>query len=160
MRRRKIGGFKGRAWYGEGKMNAATGKTPWHLWAVGIVTLLWNSVGIWSYMSTQMGKLDGLGMSDEAIAYVTGFPVWADSLWALGVWGAFIGSVLLLLRLRWAVASFAISVVGLVGTTVYQRVLTELPAEMAGWGLPVVIWITTLFSLWYAMKMRREGVLR
>jgi hypothetical protein len=141
-------------------MNAATGKAPWHLWAVGILTLLWNGVGIWSYLSTQTGKLDGLGMSDKAIAYVTGFPAWADSLWALGVWGAFIGSILLLLRSRWAVASFSISVVGLVGTTLYQRVLTELPAEMSGWGIAIAIWVSTLFSLWYALKMRRESVLR
>nr|WP_137676252.1 hypothetical protein [Parerythrobacter lutipelagi] len=140
-------------------MNTAK-QAPWHLWVVGILTLLWNGVGIWSYISTQTGNLDGFGMSDEAIAYVTGFPAWADSLWALGVWGAFVGSILLLLRSRWAVASLLVALVGLLGTTVYQRVLTELPADMSGWGIAIVIWVITLFMLWYAMKMRREGVLR
>ncbi|WP_128892085.1 hypothetical protein [Erythrobacter sp. HKB08] len=140
-------------------MNTAT-KAPWHLWAVGIMTLLWNGVGIWSYISTQTGNLEGFGMSSEAIDYVTGFPAWADALWALGVWGAFFGSALLLLRSRWAVVSLMISIVGLVGTTVYQRVLTELPADMSGWGIAIAIWVITLFLLWYAMKMRREGVLR
>lgn len=134
--------------------------TPWHLWVVGGLTLLWNGVGIVSYLSTQTGNLDGLGMSDEAIEYVSTFPAWADSLWALGVWGAFLGSILLLLRSRWAVVSIAVSIIGLVGTTVYQRVLTELPADMQGVVLPILIWATTLFMLWYAMKMRREGVLR
>ena len=134
--------------------------TPWHLWVVGGLTLLWNAVGIWSYLSTQTGNLEGLGMSAEAIRYVTTFPAWADALWALGVWGAFLGSILLLLRSRWAVASIAVSIIGLVGTTVYQRVLTQLPADMQGIVLPIMIWATTLFMLWYAMKMRREGVLR
>ena len=134
--------------------------TPWHLWVVGALTLLWNGVGIVSYLSTQTGNLDGLGMSEGAIEYVSTFPAWADSLWALGVWGAFLGSILLLLRSRWAVVSIAVSIIGLVGTTVYQRVLTELPADMQGVGLPILIWATTLFMLWYAMKMRREGVLR
>ena len=134
--------------------------TPWHLWVVGGLTLLWNAVGIWSYLSTQTGNLEGLGMSAEAIKYVTTFPAWADALWALGVWGAFLGSILLLLRSRWAVASIAVSIIGLVGTTVYQRVLTQLPADMQGIVLPIMIWATTLFMLWYAMKMRREGVLR
>ena len=135
-------------------------KTPWHLWVVGVLTLLWNGVGIWSYLSTQTGNLEGLGMSDEAIDYVTSFPAWADSLWALGVWGAFIGSILLLLRSRWAVPSFIVAIVGLVGTTIYQRVLTQLPADMAGWGIAIAIWVTTLFLLWYSLRMRAAGVLK
>ena len=137
-----------------------TAKTPWHLWLVAILTLLWNGVGIVSYISTRTGNLDGFGMSTEAVEYVSTFPAWADSLWALGVWGAFLGSILLLLRSRWAVISFAISVIGLIGTTVYQRLLTELPADMQGLAIPVAIWATTLFCVWYSIRMRAAGVLR
>ena len=141
-------------------MNDIAAKTPWHLWVIGLVTLLWNAVGIWSYLSTQTGNLEGFGMSDEAIAYVTGFPAWAEAFWALGVWGAFVGSILILLRSRWAVLSLQISVVGLIVTTIYQRGLTQMPEDMAGMGIAVAIWVITLFTLWYAMKMRSEGVLR
>ncbi len=139
-------------------MNVET-KTPWHLWVVGILTLLWNAIGCWSYTSTQLGMLEGLGMSDEAIVYVTDFPAWADALWALGVWGALAGSILILLRSRHAVAAMLVALVGLFGTTIYQRVLIELPAEMAGIGLPIAIWATTLFLTWYAFRMRSQGVL-
>ncbi|QFT77103.1 hypothetical protein [Erythrobacter sp. THAF29] len=135
-------------------------KAPWHLWVVGVVTLLWNAIGGWSYTSTQTGNLEGLGMSDEAIAYVSNFPAWADALWALGVWGAVLGSVLLLLRSRFAVHAIAVSIVGLVGTTLYQRVLSELPADMQGLVLPITIWATTLFMMWYALRMKSEGVLK
>lgn len=141
-------------------MNTTTGKTPWHLWAVGILTLLWNAVGIMSYMMTELGQLETLGMTAEQIAYFETFPAWATAVWALGVWGAFFGSLLLLFRSRWAVASFAVSVVGLIGTTYFQNFATELPEGMANPALDAVIWITTLFSLWYALNMRREGVLR
>ena len=141
-------------------MSGEAQSAPWHLWVVGVLTLLWNSVGIVSYISTQTGNLDGFGMSPEAVEYASSFPAWADSLWALGVWGAFLGSILLLFRSRWAFASFAVSVIGLIGTTVYQRVLTELPADMQGLGIPLAIWATTLFSVWYSMRMRAKGVLR
>ncbi len=141
-------------------MNAATGKTPWHLWAVGILTLLWNSIGIMSYMMTELGQLKSLGMTDSQIAYFETFPAWATAVWALGVWGAFFGSLLLLFRSRLAVISFAVSVVGLIGTNYFQQFATELPEDMANPALDAVIWISTLFSLWYALKMRREGVLR
>ncbi|QPC99437.1 hypothetical protein [Qipengyuania soli] len=135
-------------------------KSPWHLWAVGIITLLWNAVGITSYLMTELGKLEALGMTPEQIAYFDTFPAWAIAVWALGVWGAFFGSLLLLFRSRHAVTSLIVSVVGLVGTTIFQRVVTDLPADMENPGLDIAIWVITLGTLWYAMKMRREGVLR
>lgn len=133
---------------------------PRHLWVVGGLTLLWNAVGILSYLMTELGQLAALGMTPEQIAYFDTFPAWATAFWALGVWGAFFGSVLLLLRSRWAVPSIAISVVGLIGTTVFQRVVTDVPADMSNPVLDAFIWATTLFMLWYALRMRREGVLR
>lgn len=135
-------------------------KAPQHLWVVGILTLLWNAIGIFSYMMTHLGKLEDLGMTADQIAFFDSFPAWANALWALGVWGAFFGSVLLLLRSRWAVMSVAISVVGLIGTTIYQNFMIEVPAELQSIPLNVMIWVTTLFMLWYARKMRGEGVLR
>ena len=135
-------------------------KTPWHLWAVGVLTLLWNAVGIMSYITTRLGMLDDLGMTPDQIAYFESYPVWANSFWALGVWGAFVGSLLLLMRSRWAVASFAVSVVGLLGTSLYQHVLTQTPESLQNPGIAIAIWVTTLFSLFYALRMAKVGVLR
>ena len=137
-----------------------TSKAPWHLWVVGGLTLLWNGVGIFSYMMTHLGKLESLGMTADDIAYFDSFPAWANALWALGVWGAFFGSVLLLLRSRWAVTSLLISVVGLVGTTYFQRFMIDIPEHLDSVGLSAAIWIITLFMLWYAHKMKGKGVLR
>lgn len=137
-----------------------TAKTPWHLWVVGGVTLLWNAIGIFSYMMTRLDKLDALGMTAEDIAFFNSFPAWANALWALGVWGAFFGSVLLLLRSRWAVPSLIISVIGLIGTTYFQRVMIDMPEKHDSIPLSVTIWIITLFMLWYAHRMRGQGVLR
>ena len=141
-------------------MNTAAGKAPWHLWAIGIVTLLWNAIGITSYLMTELGKLDALGMTESQIAYFETFPAWATAFWALGVWGSFLGSVLLLLRSAHAVTAFAVSVIGLVGTTVFQRFIIELPADMNNPALDIAIWAITLATLWYAVKMRGAGVLR
>lgn len=139
--------------------NQERAATPWHLWVVGILTLLWNSVGVLSYMMTELGKLESLGMTPDQIAYFDSFPAWATAVWALGVWGAFFGSVLLLLRSRWAVTAIAVALIGLIGTTIFQNFMTQVPEELQSLGLDLTIWATTLFMLWYAMKMRREGVL-
>ena len=141
-------------------MNSTTGKAPWHLWVIGVLTLLWNSVGIMSYLATRMDKLESLGMTADQIAYFASYPLWANAFWALGVWCAFAGSILLLLRSRWAVASLIVAVAGLVGTSLYQHVLTQTPESLQNPVLAISIWVITALMLWYAVKMRSAGVLR
>lgn len=133
---------------------------PWHLSVVGIATLLFNAIGVYSYLMTQTGSLADLGMTADQIAYFDSFPAWADAVWALGVWGAFLGSILLLLRRKLAFAAFLVATVGLVGTTYFELVVTEIPAELENPALMAAIWISTLFSLWYARRMGAAGVLR
>ena len=53
----------------------------WHLWVVGILTLLWNSVGVMSYMMTELSQLASLGMTPDQIAYFDSFPAWATAVW-------------------------------------------------------------------------------
>jgi len=147
-------------------MNTVLGerpKTPWHLWVIGIVSLLWNSAGAASYSMTELGMLDGMDIPPDQLEFFANFPAWAVATWALGVWGCFFGSIALLLRSRWAVLLFGVSIVGLIGTTAYQRLVTELPASMQGTGNDVfsaAIWVITIALFIYANRMRRAGVLR
>lgn len=136
------------------------GRTPRHLWLVGIATLLFNAMGAMSYTMTRLDKLADLGMTPEQIAFMQSYPAWANGLWALGVWGAMAGSVLLLLRSRFAVAAMLVALVGLIGTTVYNYALTEVPPSMQAPALDVAIWAVTLFLLFYARRMAQAGVLR
>ena len=144
---------------------AETIKTPWHLWLVGIVSLLWNAIGAYDYTMTNLrdqAYLDSMGYPAEGIAYLDAFPIWAHSGWALGVWGAIIGSVLLLLRNRFAVLAFGLSLVGLALTSLYEA-MADIPPELAAvqpaW-FPIVLWSIAVFLLIYAISMRQKGVLR
>ena len=132
---------------------------PWHLWLVGILTLLFNAMGILSYTATKLGMLAELGMTPGQIAFMDSYPAWASALWALGVWGAFAGSVLVLLRSRLAVPAMVVALTGLTGTTVYNYALVEVPADMQAPALDAAIWAVTLFLLAYARAMRAAGVL-
>ncbi|MDZ7588498.1 MAG: hypothetical protein U5J78_04935 [Parasphingorhabdus sp.] len=134
--------------------------TPWHLWAVGLLSLLWNAIGITSYLMTVTGNLGAAGMSPAQIAYMAETPAWAVAFWALGVWGAFLGSIFLLLRRHLAVSAFAVALIGLAGSTVFQRLLSNMPEEMRGLGLAVAIWVISIALLFYAFRMRKAGVLR
>ncbi len=141
-------------------MNQATPRAPWHLWAIGILTLLWNAIGAMSYTLTHLGQLEALGMTPDQIAYLDSFPAWANAVWAIGVWFCLLGSVLLLMRSRHAVTAFALSVIGLVGTAYFSYVVSDVPENMQSVPLDVMIWAITLGSLWYAARQRAAGVLR
>src|SRR3546814_2869987 len=72
-----------RAFDGEGIAMNAIAKTPVHLWAVGVLSLLWNAVGALDYMMTKLGNADYLSaFTPEQIAYFQGFPLWANIGWA------------------------------------------------------------------------------
>lgn len=138
-------------------------KAPWHLWAVGLVSLLWNSGGAFSYTMTHLGRLESMDMPAEQIAYYSTFPAWATAFWALGVWGCFFGSIALLWRSRFAVWLFAISIVGLIGTTIFQWGVSEMPEVLTTMGhklFAAAIWVITIGLFIYARRMREAGVLR
>lgn len=144
-------------------MNTATfgpAKAPWHLWLVGIGTLLFNGMGVLSYMMTKLDMLAEAGMTPDQIAFMQSYPVWANAFWALGVWGALAGSLLLLLRSKLAVPAMAVATVGLIGTTIYNYALIDVPESMQAPLLDVAIWTVTLFLLFYARRMAAAGVLR
>lgn len=134
--------------------------TPWHLWLVGVVTLLFNSMGIISYTTTKLGMLAEMGLTPSQIAFMASYPAWVSGFWALGVWGAFAGSVLLLLRSRLAVPAMWAALLGLLVTTIYHYALIEVPADMQAPALDVTIWVVTLSLLFYARAMVAKGVLR
>ena len=140
-----------------------TSKTPWHLWVVGVVSLLWNSGGAASYTMTELGMLEGMALPPEQLEYFSGFPAWAVAFWALGVWGCFLGSVALLFRSRLAVWLFGVSIVGLVGVTIFERAVAVVPASLQTQGqnlFALAIWVITIGLFFYAVRMKRAGVLK
>ncbi len=150
-------------------MESAT-KTPWHLWVIGLVATLWNAGGAYDYTMTQTRNMDYLTMGAEnagvpveiVLDYYSAFPAWADALWAFGVWGALAGSLLLLFRSRFAFHAFVVSLLGLIGTTVYT-LGTDMPEELstpAMWAFTVAIWLSIILLAWYARRMTAAGVLK
>ncbi len=138
-------------------------KTPWHLWVVGIIATVWNSGGALDYTMTQTRNESYMsGFTQEQLDYFYAFPAWADAAWALGVWGAFVGSLLLLLRIRHAVIAFGISLLGLLGSSIYQMT-NDVPDSLNTtgiWIFTAAIWLSVIFLIFYARKMKAASVLR
>ncbi len=142
---------------------AGTSKAPIHLWIVGVLSLLWNLMGVFDYLASQL-ELDFYlsQFTPEQLAYFNAIPAWAVAAWAFGVWGAFAGSIGLLLRRAWALWAFAVSIFGLLFSSIYSFVLSR-GVEVMGSGAMVfngVIWLVAIFLFLYSRAQVRSGVLR
>ncbi len=144
---------------------APAAKTPWHLWVVGIVSLLWNAMGAMDFIMTHMKPEVWLkAFTPEQVEYLQGFPLWSVLAWGVGTLGSFLGSVLLLLRKGPAFHLFAASLVGALFTSLYSFGLSDgLKIMGGGAGMiafnAIIIAITVLLTV-YAKNMRKRGVLR
>ena len=139
-----------------------TTATPWHLWAVGGLALLWNGFGGYDYVMTQTANAAYLAQyTPEQRAYFDSFPMWMEAVWAIGVWGGVLGSVLLLMRSKWAFHAFLASLVAFAVSVVYGQTSGG-AAVMGTTGMifSAVIFLLGLGFVMYSRMMSRKGVLR
>ncbi len=149
--------------------DAVQSRTPVHLWIVGIPALLWNCIGPIDYTMTRMRNTDYLEKAmptvdpNVMLAWIDDFPLYAQVGWALGVWMGLIGSVLLLMRNRWAVWAFGLSLLGAILGLGYQIVAAPPLAGAEGAMyevMPYVIIAVAVALFLYARAMEKKGVLR
>jgi len=141
---------------------ARSSGTPWHLWVVGIVSLLWNAVGAFDYFMTQTENASYMeNFTPEQLEFFYGLPSWVVFFWAIAVWGSVLGSVLLVLKKGWAVEVFLASFVAMVITTIHNFLLANGMEVMGAGGavFSAIIFIVALLLWLYARKMRTAGVI-
>lgn len=148
----------------------AQSRTAVHLWIIGALSLLWSCFGCYDYLMTRMRNLDYIGSSmpgvdpKATLAWVDAFPLYAQFGWGLGVWMGLAGAILLLLRSRWAVWAYGLSLIGAILGLGYQIVLAP---PLAGAHdtpmtklIPYVVIVVAVALFLYARAMEKKGVLR
>lgn len=147
---------------------SAPGRTPAHLWIVGVLSLLWNGFGCYDYLMTRTkgaAYIDSMMHTDQGaaiMAYINSFPIWVSAAWGLGVWGGLAGSILLLMRSRHAVAAFAVSMIGAIVGLGWQLLNPSGIAEMSetvNRVMPYVIILVAVALFLYARAQRAKGLL-
>lgn len=138
-------------------------QTPWHLWVIGGIALVWNAMGAFDYVMTQTGNEAYMsGFTPEQLAFFYGFPPWVVAAWAIAVWGGVLGALLLLLRRRLAVSVFLISLVAMMITTFHNYFLSN-GMEVSGDAFSLIftaaIFLIALALFLYARAMHKRNVL-
>lgn len=139
-------------------------KTPIHLWIVGVLSLVWNSGGAVDYYMSQTRNEGYLAqLPQEAIDFLNNVPLWFEFAWAIGVWFSVLGSILLLLKSRFAGSAFVLSLLGLIASSIYTYGLAEQRTFEAGGTMAllftIAIPVVLILLIIYSRAMTRRGVL-
>ena len=65
-----------------GAQRTKTSRRPWHLWVIGIIGILWSSIGVVSFLLAQL-KVEAVmsRFPPQQREYFESFPLWAVGLW-------------------------------------------------------------------------------
>ena len=128
-------------------------KAPWHLWLVGGVSLLFNSIGAFDYLMTRR----------HDAAYFEHYPVLPAAFWTVGVFGAVAASVLLLSRSRYTVPIALAALCAQAGLDIisfgFMGRLSVFGVRQSLFDILVPLGLAAVLSR-YALVMSRRGVLR
>jgi hypothetical protein len=139
---------------------ATTPGRPWHLWLIGVIGGLWSSIGVLSFMLTQMNVEAVMSQfPPEQREYFESFPLWAVAFWAVGVFGGVVGCLLLLLKNRVAFHVLLASAIGTIVSTLGGLFFLggmEVMRETNALGFTVFPTIVAAFLAYYARAMSKK----
>jgi len=140
-------------------------KAPVQFWIVSALSLTWNfylAVDFSLTRTRNMAYIEAvMGDAQAALAWIDASPAWVIAAWAISIWGALAGSVLLLARSRHAVSVFLIALACTAINSLRQYV--SIPASLDTAEMEVMLWVLLLvagFWWWYARRAAARGILR
>lgn len=132
-----------------------TTKPAASFWVVAGLGFLWNSFGAYLYTMAKLDPASMLAGAPQAMQdYIAAAPLWANIGYGLGIWGSFLGSVLLLLRRRHAETAFLVSLLGAIVSYAGQAMAGVLTLAE-----PIVILAVIAFLWWYSRRAAQTGAL-
>jgi len=122
---------------------------------IAVAALIWNLLGLMAFVmqvSMRPEQVAALPAADRAVHDAT--PAWLTIAFALAVGGGVLGSIGLVLRQRWAVAAFTVSLAALVVQIAGGYLVTPAwqASGAAGAVFPALLLAIGIALLWYARR--------
>lgn len=133
---------------------------PTWFWIVAILAVIWNLMGLVSFLYHIFLPADALNaMSEAEQALYNSTPVWANFAFALATIAGSIGAVGLVKRKKWAKTAFIASLVGIIPQMTHYMFFTK-AREVYGSGvevMPALVVIFGILLLWFSgMAIKRN----
>jgi len=109
-------------------MNVDSAKTspPVWFWVISVLALLWYLVDMSAFFLRVLMTDDVIKtMPEQQQQFLQNIPLWVNIVFAGEVFGGTLGSIALLLRKKWALPLFVVSILGVLSQTLYLWFLTD-----------------------------------
>jgi hypothetical protein len=137
--------------------DAVSVRPPTWYWIVAILALLWNLIGVASYLMSVYGTGPEMGEAQQTMEATT--PAWVMGAFAIAVFAGAFGSLGLLLRKRWAKILLLVSLIAALAQQLWLLVLSEALALIgpAAAILPIVVIVVAILLVWFASRADSRG---
>jgi len=139
------------------------GGTPRSFLIIGIVALLWNLLGVASYLMHVMISPEALASMPEAErALMESMPAWATGAFAIATFGGLLGCVGLLLKKAWCAPLFLVSLLAIIVQFSHWLFMTA-AVEVYGsetYIMPLLVTAIGVFLVWYSRDAKGKGWLQ
>lgn len=143
-------------------MNTTNSKPSGSFWAIAIIALLWNLMGVNQYiLMAYKSESVRAGLSAEKLALIDATPVWSTAAFAIAVFAGALGCVALLFRKKIANTLFLVSFLGIIIQNIDAFMRFKV-SEFNGVELTMTLLIPliALFLIWYSKKCISKGWLK
>jgi len=135
-------------------------KPPIWFWIISVIALIWNGMGVMNYIQ-QAYRTEAFQaqVTPEQLAILDARPAWATAVFAIAVFTGLLGSLLLLLRKKFASPLLLISFVCAVATQVWWFTTDgpSLSGDVSGMAIPIFVMIFAALLVWLAKKGTSKG---
>ena len=141
-------------------MNLSAVSRPKTFWLIAIAALLWNLIGVAMFLvqiNLTPEMIAALPAEQREVYAAT--PPWLNVVFGVAVFAGVLGALGLLLKKRWALGLFVLSLLAVLLQMLAAYLLT--PAWQAygaaGLAMPVLLVVIALALVWYARKAAAKG---
>jgi len=138
-----------------------TNTPPKSFLIIGILSLLWNLIGVLFYLiSAYMPDEVFQALPEIQQDFILSTPAWATAAFAIAVFGGTLGSIGLLIKKKWAVLLFVLSLLGILSNYIYSYAMStgyEVAGGATGMIMPVLVTVIGIFLVYYSRKAKTNS---
>ena len=141
-------------------MSEITNKPKSSFWIIGIITLIWNLMGVFAYI-TQVNMTPEIiaALPEAERALYENVPAWVTGVFAIAVFGGSLARPHAENSPKIATPIFIISLIGIIAQMVYNFGMSK-AAEVYGPGgmvMPAMVVLIGIFLVWYSKQATAKG---
>lgn len=140
-------------------MNIVGASPPAWFRIVAVLAVLWNCIGVWTYLSKVGVAPPMMEMTPEETALAASMPTWATAGFAVAVFGGLLGSLGLLLGKAWARLLLILSLLGMLVQFGWWLLMSGAMERLGGSSaaMPAIVVLIGVLLVWLAGMGVKRG---